>query len=162
MKVCNTEIMKMIKELEEQKSVLLKREEDCCTVSYKEGESKLNEGYNYQETRVAVRNIDSRVRYLRSVLARANCNVKVDSFDITIGEALTMLAQLQNERAQLEFLARHKQLSRRITPNGIVEFTECAFDTAVAEAEAKAIRKKINDLQIQIDRANLTNFVDID
>ncbi len=162
MKVCHTEIMKMIKELENQKDTLIDKENERATISYKEGEEKLDSGYDYLETRDAIENIDSRIRHLRVLLAKANCSVRVDKFDVTIGEALIMLAQLQDERAQVENLARRRQISRRLTMNGVLEFTECAYDTDRAQADAKLLRETISDLQMAIDRANLTNYIEID
>lgn len=161
MLVCHTEVMKMIKELEGQKLLLIRKEDECSTVSYKEGEPKLDTGYNYAEMRDSIEELDTRIRHLRSVLARANCEVYVDKFDITLGEALVMLAQLQSERSQVESLAARRQISRRITMNGVLEFTECVYDTARAEADAKVLRETINDLQMAIDRANLTNYVEV-
>ena len=38
MKICHTHAMKMIKELEEQKRLLIEKEDENCIVSYKEGE----------------------------------------------------------------------------------------------------------------------------
>ena len=161
MKACHTEVMKMIRELEEQKSLLLQKEDEISTVSYREDEKKIDEGYSYDSVRKSVRELDDRVRKLRSTLAKANCTVKVDKFNVTIGEALIMLAQLQHERMQVESLARRRQITRRITANGVLEFTECAYDIQKASDDAKALRDTINDLQMAIDRANLTNFVEV-
>ncbi len=161
MKVCHTEVMKMIKELEEQKTILLDKELEECVVSYKEGEEKLCGSYNYQETRKKIGEIDVRIRILRATLAKANCSVLVDGFNITIGEALVMLAQLQNQRSQVENLAKRKQITRRITMNGVLEFSECLYDTVQAESDAQALRKTISDLQMAIDRANLVNYVEV-
>ncbi len=161
MHVCHTEVMKMIKELEAQKQMLIRKEDERCTISYKEGEERLAPDYDYAEMRDAIEDVDSRIRHLRSVLARANCEVYVDKFDITLGEALVMLAQLQQEKVQVETLAARRQITRRITMNGVLEFTECLYDTERAEADAKVLRETINDLQMAIDRANLTNYVEV-
>lgn len=39
MKICHTHAMKMIKELEEQKRLLIEKEDENCIVSYKVGRS---------------------------------------------------------------------------------------------------------------------------
>lgn len=161
MKVCHTQAMKLIKELEEQKRLLIEREDENCVVSYKEGEERLPSGYDYGKMREEIRALDGRVRSLRAALARANCEVRAEPFGITIGEALVMLAQLQAERGQTESLAGRRQVSRRITPNGVVEYTECAYDVARAAEDVKALRGKIAELQMAIDRANLTNYIEI-
>lgn len=161
MKVCHAEVMKMIKELEAQKTDLIEKEERCSRVSYKEGEPRSDDGYEYAATRAAVHELDGRIRTLRAVLAKANCSVAVDDFGITIGEALVMLAQMQNERTQLSRLAGFRQLDREITYSGVVEYTQCLYDVNVAAADERALREKIVKLQVAIDRANLTNFVEI-
>ncbi len=85
----------------------------------------------------------------------------VDGFGVTIGEALVMLAQLQSERERTEFLASQKKISRRITQNGVLEYTECLYDPEKAKADSQALRKKISDLQMAIDRTNLNNIIEI-
>ena len=72
-----------------------------------------------------------------------------------------MLAQLQNKRRQLEYLAGMKQLSRRITENGTIEYTEKLFDVKAAAQAAKEVRARIGALQIAIDRANLNNYIEV-
>lgn len=161
MKICHTHAMKMIKELEEQKRLLIEKEDENCIVSYKEGEERLPAGYDYDKMREEIRSVDGRVCSLRAVLAKANCTVTVEPFGITIGEALVMLAQLQAERGQIESLAGRKQVSRRITSNGVVEYSECVYDVSRAAGDVKALREKIAELQMAIDRANLTNYVEI-
>lgn len=161
MKMCHTEVMKLIKELETQKCALIEQEDANSVVSYKEGETPMDTGYRYEETRAAVQALDDRVRSLRVLLAAANVSVKVEPFGVTIGEALVLLAQLQNARAQVDSLASRRPRCRRLTSNGVVEFTECAYDVSRAVADSKQLREKISALQIAIDRANLTNYVEV-
>lgn len=161
MKVCNTQAMKLIKEYEEQKRLLIEHENECAFTMYKEGEKKITNGYDYSAMRAEIRSLDEKIRHIRVALANANVTVLVDGFHVTIGEALVMLAQLQNERMQVESLAEHRKLTRRLTQNGIIEFTECLYDIEQAKNDVKEIRSKINELQMAIDRANLTNMIDI-
>ena len=161
MKVCHTVAMKAIKEYEEQKRVLLESENRNCAVSYKENEKKITNDYNYDAVRKEVAIIDEKIRKVKSILAYANATVKVDTFNITIGEALVLLAQLQKEKEQVEYLASRTQLTRRITPNGVLEYTECSYDVEKAKKDAVDLRNKISNLQIAIDRANLTNYIEI-
>lgn len=161
MKVCNTEAMKLIKEYEEQKRNLFSEEEGDSYISYKEGETKLTNGYDYEKVRLMVRELDQKVRAIRAKIAAVNCKKKIDGFDITIGEALVMLAQLQCEREQIEMLATRKQISRRLTMNGVLEFTECLYDTEKAKQDVIELRKKISELQMAIDRANLNTYIEI-
>lgn len=85
----------------------------------------------------------------------------VDGFDVTIGEALVLLAQMQKEIQQLDYLADKEQLTRRITYNGVVEYTECNYDVEKVKADLQALRTKVGKLQVAIDRANLITEIDI-
>lgn len=161
MKVCNMQAMKMIKELEARKAALLANEDRRCTYSYKEGENKVLPDYDYEATRTEVRSIDGRIRAIRSALARANTEVQVEGFGITVGEALVYLAQMQGERAQLESLTEAQQVTRRITANGVLEYTECAYDVKKASADLESLRMRIGELQVAIDRANLLNTIEV-
>ena len=161
MKICHMEAMKEIKALEEKKALLLSAENERCRVSYKEGEAKVDTGYSYRKTREAIALIDARIREIRSAIALANCTVKLDGFDCTIGEGLVMLAQWNAEHDKLSYMCRMQQKTRRITPNGTLEYTECLFDVTEVEAERDELRRKIGSLQVAIDRANLTSYVEI-
>ena len=145
MKICHTQAMKQIKELEAQKEALIDFEDDNCVLSYKEGEAKTVSSYDYAKTRDEIEKL-----------------VKVDGFNVTLGEALIMLAQMQNKKAQLESLSFKKQKSRSVTYNGVVEYSECVYDVEAVKAELKDLRLRISDLQIAIDRANLTNYIEVD
>lgn len=161
MKVCNMQAMKMVKELEARKDTLIHNEDSRCTVSYKEGEAKVVPDYDYGKTRAEIRALDDRIRAVRFALAKANVEAKVDGFGITIGEALVLLAQMQNERAQIESLTGRQQVSRRITANGVLEYTECVYSIDKAVEDLEALRVRIGELQIAIDRANLVHMIEI-
>lgn len=161
MKVCHMEAMKEIRTLEEQKELIIGNEISSYVVSYKEGEKKVDTGYSYSQTRQKIAQIDERIRKIKSVLARANCTVILDGFDITIGEGLVMLAQLGAEYERLSMLCRTPQISRRITPNGTLEYCECLFNTEEVTEERNALKRRIGALQVAIDRANLMGTVEI-
>lgn len=160
MKVCHMEAMKEIRLLEEEKAILLEKECERFRVSYKEGESKVDTGYSYQSTREKVAALDLRIREIKSALAKANCTCRLEGFDVSIGEALVMLAQWNAEYGRLSMLSA-QQLSRRITPNGILEYTECLFDVEEVARERNALKQRIGALQIAIDRANLLSEIEI-
>jgi len=161
MKMCNSEAMKAVKELEEKKKNIIYNEDNRSRISYKDGEEKVVTKYDYAETRKAVAEIDEKIRKIKRALAVSNCNAVVDDFGITIGEALVYLAQLNSEYTQLDELSEHNKLSRRITANGVVEYTECLYDPEQVVSDKEALHGKICKLQVAIDRANLTNFVEI-
>lgn len=161
MKICNSEAMKLIKELETKKNLIVFAETNRSRISYKEGEEKCPAKYSYEATRKQIREIDGQIRKLKHALAVANCSVKIDEFDITIGEALVYLAQLNAEYSRLDELGEYDKLSRRITSNGVLEYTECLYDPDKVVEDQQKLYSAICRLQVAIDRANLTNFIEI-
>lgn len=161
MKVCNSEAMKILKELETQKNLAVFTETTRSRVSYREGEEKRPTNYDYADTRKQIEEIDGKIRNIKHALSVANCTVKIDEFDITIGEALVYLAQLNAEYHRLDDLGRFNRLERRITSNGVIEYTECLYDPNRAVEEQKKLFSTIGKLQVAIDRANLTNTIEI-
>ena len=161
MKVCHMEAMKEIRALEEEKDLCLINESERSRVSYKEGEQKVNTGYCYTETRAKIAELDARIRKIRAALAKANCTVELEGYGITIGEGLVLLAQMNAEYDRLSQLCRAQQISRRITPNGTLEYTECLYDVKSVEEERNELKRRIGALQIAIDRANLISFIEI-
>lgn len=161
MKICNAEAMKMIKNLEADLAIVKQNEAFNATVSYKEGETKTKVNYDYDATRKEIAKINTAIRKIKHALAVANCNYMVDEFKITIGEALIYLAQLNNEYNLVSQLASRNKLSRRITANGVLEYTECSYDPEKAKQEQKEIYATIGKLQVAIDRANLNCYIEI-
>ncbi len=161
MKICNMEAMKKIKQLEEEIRLLDLNEKQNCIVSYKEGEEKSVPNYDYASTRKAIEKANAEVRKIKFALSIANTTYKIDEFNITISEALVYLAQLSNEYDRLSSLASRNKISRRITANGVLEYTECLYDTEEAKKEQRAVFEKISKLQVAIDRANLNCFIEI-
>lgn len=161
MKVCNSEAMKLIKELEEKKRILIYNEANRSRVSYREDEPMTTTKYDYAATRREIAELDGQIRKIKHALAKANCTVLIDEFNVTIGEALVYLAQLNAEYSRLNGLSSFEKLSRRITANGVIEYTECLYEPEQAERDQKELYAKIGRLQVAIDRANLNNFVEI-
>ena len=162
MKMCHSEVIKYIKELESKKHVLLRQEEKDCRYSYQQEETKIVPKYSYKATRKAVDELDTKIRKLRHALAVANCTVVVDEFNVTIGEALVMLAQYQNKCELLEDMSERQQITQRSTYSGMMEITCCNYDVATALKDYEQLRLVISRLQVAIDRANLTNYVEVE
>ena len=162
MKMCHSEVIKYIKELESKKRVLLRQEENDCKYTYQDESAKIVPEYSYKKTRKAVDELDTKIRKLRHVLAVANCTVMVDEFNVTIGEALVMLAQYQNKCELLSDMSSCQQISQRSSYSGKMDITCCNYDVATALKDYESLRLVISRLQVAIDRANLTNFVEVD
>ena len=162
MKMCHSEVIKYIKELESKKHVLLRQESNDCTYTYQDETSKIVPNYSYKKTRAAVDALDTQIRKLRHALAVANTTVMVAEFGVTLGEALVMLAQYQNKCELLSDMSSRQQISQRSSYSGIMEITCCNYDVERALKDYEELRLVIGRLQVAIDRANLTSYVDVE
>lgn len=160
MKMSCSAIMKRIKELDEQKNILIREELNRCVTSYVTEADKVDTGYNYSEQQSAIDGIDDEMRRLKSILNRVNATVKIKELGMTISEALVKLAQLNSKRARLQTLPT-VQSSRRVTYNGLIEFTVCNFDTEVVKCDIETLRTQISELQMAIDKINLNHQVEV-
>lgn len=161
MKVCHKEAMKRVKELEDKKERIINSENLLSSVTYKDGETPPKSEYSYSQTRKQIQAIDADIRRIKHELAKANCSVVIDGFDITLGEALVYLAQLNAELQRINLLADTKQTATTITANGVTVHCDCAYNVKTAVADAEAVNEKIGSLQVAIDRANLVNYIEI-
>ncbi|MCX4313318.1 MAG: hypothetical protein OSJ83_05580 [Clostridia bacterium] len=160
-KVCHKEAMKIISELNDKKTRLINTELREKTVRYRDGESRPTGGYSYQKTRDEIKKLDAEIRRIKHVLAKANCAVMLDGFDMTLGEGLVYLAQLTQEHERIDALANEMQTFVSITANGVTIHNDCMYDVKKAEADAAALNSEIGRLQVAIDRANLVNYIEL-
>ncbi len=162
MKMCHSEVIKYIKELENQKTMLLHKEEINSVYVYQTTDSVIVPEYDYETTRKQLDDLDVRIRRLKHILSVANCTVEVEGFGVTIGEALVMLAQYQNKAQTLERMASRQQKIQSSSFAGKMEITECNYDVAQVARDYEKLRLVISKLQVAIDRANLINTVEVD
>lgn len=160
MKICATEIMKRVKAIEEEKNTLLDFERNSCTSSYVTDKDKVDAGYDYDTVRAKIDGLDEQVCRLKAALNKINATVKVAGYSFTLGEGLVRLAQLSGKRAYLESLPE-VQSSRRVTYNGVIEFTDCLYSVDKVKQDIAAVREAIYKLQMAIDKTNLTHTVEI-
>lgn len=162
MKLCNAEIMKKIKLLEQTKNDILAEEHRINEVTYQTEKDKIDFGYNFYETRKKVDDIDREVRKYKRLLNYSNATTIVEGFDMTLGECLVYMAQLNNQVYLLESLSKKEAMTRRSTVNGVIEYTALNYEKAECQSKLQWVLETIAVLQIAIDRTNLTNMIDVE
>ncbi|MDD7457028.1 MAG: hypothetical protein PUK83_01145 [Clostridia bacterium] len=162
MKKCNTEIMKIIKALDEEKSALIVMEQQNSKVIYSTGEKKLNGDYDFDAVTKRIDEIDDEILKLKGKLSLSNATTAVEEFSMTISEALVYLAELQNKKDRYVYLSSSPK-KRRLSVNreGVVEYEETLYDPKLCLDKAKEISEMISRLQMAIDRTNLNNMIEL-
>ena len=155
---------KYIRQLEDDKAALLNREQQTCTYVLAKDEEVEPPVYDYADTRAKIDAIDEKVRKLRHALHRFNMETTLPDSDMTIDEALILMAQLSNKKARLDTLRSTLPVDRvtgRYMGN-LIEYRYANFDVELAKADYDAIEQQINALQLQIDLCNQTITFEVD
>ena len=161
MKLCNAEVIKKIKDFEEQKQEILSDEQKNCTTTYQTETDMIDTGYDFEKARNIVENLNKEIMRLKHALNVSNSTVIVEKFDLTIGECLVYMAQLNNEKVVLERMSRNRSKSRMTLYNGTVEYTVTNYDVEVCKDKLNDIKETLRKLQLAIDRVNLNNMIEI-
>ena len=162
MKLCNTEIMKKVKLLEQTKGDILAEERRIHQVTYQTEKDKFDYGYSFAETRTKIDAIDAEIRKYKRLLNLSNATTMVDEFDMTLGECLVYMAQLNRQIFTLEEMSKKESITRRSTINGVIEYTALNYDKAECQSRLQWVLETIAKLQVAIDRTNLTNMIEVD
>ena len=162
MKLCLKEVIKRIALLEQQKSQVLSDESQNCVTTYGADEKKENSTYIFANVRTEIEDINKRIRQLKHKLHYANATVNLSELNMTIGECVIYMAQLNGEKTILERMALKEPKYRRSTFGGNVDWTETNYTKEECRDVLKSISEQILQLQMVIDRANLTHEVEID
>ncbi|MBO7674212.1 MAG: hypothetical protein J6S63_04310 [Atopobiaceae bacterium] len=161
---------KYLRRLEDEKSLLLSRETTVCTFVRAQGEEVAAPAYDYAATRLRVARIDAVVCKLRHALHAFNVETLLPDSDLTIDEALVVLAQLSGEQRRLDTM-RSRQPCTRVTGSRgwggnsspvIIEYEYTNYDVAEAERDYQELTDRINDLQLKLDLCNQTVTFDVE
>lgn len=154
--------MKRINLLEAQKNEILTDEAQTCTTSYVDEVDKLVSGYDYADTRRLVSDIDDEIRTLRVAIHKANCTEVIPGRDMTAGEALVYIAQLNKEKSVLETLARRQPKTRTTTfRSSDVEYTELNYDVLRVRDDLRTRTGEIAEMQLALDEFNLMHKITV-
>ncbi len=165
MKMSNAEVMKKITLLNNEKDELRRREIQTNYIQYPSSEDKKQalEGndYDYYKTTEMIAEIDKQIIYLKGKLAYANATVMVDGYDLTIGQCLVKLGQLNDAIERYDSLRGQKQKSSMVASTGIVTYTEYLYNIAESKEIYKKLVEEKASLQVAVDRVNLLNEIEI-
>ena len=155
------EAIKKIKDLDDRKQVILRDERQKCMSSYQTEADKIDTGYDFMTVRKDIEHINNEIMKLKHALNVANSTVVVSEFELTIGECLIYMAQLNNERSVLEIMARSSPKSRHTVFNGAIEYTVINYDTNECKNRLENTKALITRLQLAIDRTNLNTTINV-
>ena len=168
MKKCNAELMKELKIIQEELSEKKSKVINESVVRYYENEEEPDKSFNYEELTKEIKDLYEKEQNIKKLLAYSNATTKLINYssDITIGEGLVMLAELNSYLSAINMLKRNNQIIKKVEhakfegDKDRVLVTEHLYDLKKVESEIKATKEKIHALQVAIDRTNLCNMIE--
>lgn len=157
----SAEANKMLRRLEDDKKYILDMEERSNTYIVTEGVKDVTiPEYDYEQCAKDIDDIDSKVRIIKHALNQFNCKTKLPESDITIDQALVMMAQLSNKRNKLDAMRKRLPRARKhgqfgVTSN-IVEYECINYDLDKVKTDYESVVDQIAELQMGIDYCNQT------
>lgn len=163
MKLCLAEAIKRVKMLNEDVSSLLSNEESQSSITYRDETEKITYDYNFDKTREQVANINSEILTLKRAINKANNETTIGVDGYTISDGLIKIAMIRKELTyHLEPMARKDKLSSRVDMrnDGLI-YTELLYNPDECKEYVRVQKELLNQIQMGIDRANLTTFIDV-
>ena len=168
MKKCNAELMKELKIIQEELSEKKSKVINESVVRYYENEEEPDKSFNYEELTKEIKDLYEKEQNIKKLLAYSNATTKLINYssDITIGEGLVMLAELNSYLSAINMLKRNNQIIKKVEhakfegDKDRVLVTEYLYDLKKVESEIKSTKEKIHALQVAIDITNLCNMIE--
>ena len=167
MQKCNTELMKELKAIQNEINETINNAECNNTVNYYEGEEQVERNFDYKEFVAKLDELRAKEGKVKALLAYSNATTKlVGMEDLTIGEGLVKLAQLNMKLKTLARFRTLKQVNKVIKhatfegDKDRVYVTERLYDPKQVDEDIKSLQREISHLQVAIDRTNLTNLIE--
>lgn len=168
MKKCNAELMKELKIIQEELSEKKSKLVSDSVARYYENEEEPDRSFNYEEITKEIKDLYEKEQNIKKLLTYSNATTKLINYssDITIGEGLVMLAELNSYLSAINMLKRNNQIIKKVEhakfegDKDRVLVTEYLYDLKKVESEIKATKEKIHALQVAIDRTNLCNMIE--
>lgn len=163
MKMYLAEAIKRVRLLSDDIDILLCHESTYNSITYRDESEKIISDYNYDETRKKIAELSDEILKLKRAINKANNDTLIGVNDYTISDGLVKMALIKKEiDIHLEQMIRKEKLSSRVDMrnDGLV-YTELLYDPDECKEYLKAQKVLLSEIQMGIDRANLTTTIEI-
>ena len=156
---------KWIKSLEDEKSFYISLEDTANVYILAEGEEIEKPDYDYEQVNGEIAKLDYKVRKIRHAINIFNATTVLEGLNITIDEALVMMAQLNNRKNKLDCM-RRRLPKERVNPmvsraKSYVEYEYANYDINKVKVDYQQISEEITKIQLALDMCNQTKTFEI-
>lgn len=157
------EAIKRVKMLNDDMMSLLSEEDTYSTVTYRDESEKITNNYDYNATRARINDINSEILRLKRAINKANNEVQIGVGDYTISDGLIKISMIRKELTyHLEPMSRREKLVSKVDiRNDGLMYTETLYNPEVCKEYVRSQKELLNQIQMGIDRANLTTIISV-
>lgn len=163
----SAEAAKLLRSLKDEEDLILAKEREGYTFEAALGENAddVRPDYSFKETCAALSEVRRKIITIKHAVNVFNSTTKIFG-NTTIDMALIMLPQLSSRKQMLNGMLMLPDKKRnKVYGNGsanVIDYTYTNFSAAEVKEEYERVSKKIDDLQLALDKANTTITMEID
>lgn len=163
----SAEAAKLLRSLKEEEELLLAKEREGYTFEAALGENAddVRPDYSFKETCAALSEVRRKIITVKHTVNIFNSTTKILG-DTTIDMALITLPQLSSRKRTLNgMMMLPKKKRNKVYGNGsanVIDYTYTNFTAEEVKEEYERVSKKLDDLQLALDKANSTLTMEID
>lgn len=163
MKITSAYANKLLKQLSEDKSFWLNKENESSTYVAAEGEKPVIPDYDYAAVAAEIAAIDRKMLAVKHAVNLSNATTLLDvqGKKMTVDQILVRMAQLTDRKFRLDAL-RKKEPQERLNSQALhnrvaaPEFRYINYDLEQVKQDFEAVSKELMELQIALDYHNQT------
>lgn len=162
MLLTSAEANKRLRKLNEEMTALELKESKAAVfnAAMGEDEEKIRPEYSFDETQEQLESLRNQIISLKHRISGFNLRTKVEGYDLTIDEALTLLPMLTERRKTLSKMAsrlpRERASSYGFGSNAVIDYTIANYDIASVQEAYDDLNDKVAALQNALDVTNST------
>ena len=160
--VTSAEVSKMLKKIQEEKSIVLAKERQSSVFNASLGEDveSVRPEYNYEETQKSLEFFDRKIRILKHAINCFNASQTVGDTGLTIDQVLVYIPQLTEMRARLYDMQNRLPKQRTsvggIGSNTVIDYRYANYSVEQAKEDYTRVSDELRKIQTALDVVNTT------
>ena len=165
MLLTSKEADKLLKQLENQKELLLIEEEQSkfFLASVGENVEDCRPEYDFKKMQEEILNIETKIISLKHQINIFNISTKVIGYDMTIDQMLVYIPQLTQKKNKLGSMQNVLPKTREMSSmrSSIIDYRYANYDIKAVKEAYAAISEELSNAQIALDKTNISLKFDV-
>ena len=165
MQYTSAEANKLLRQLQEERNMLLSQEQQSSTfiAATVEDTEAARPDYDYAAVQAQLRALEEKIRRVKHAVSAFNLSHTVEGFAMTVDQLLVYIPQLSERKARLSRMAGMPE-KRRMGSSGtnIIEYEYANYDPETVRADFAAVSEELSRAQLALDKLNTTETMEIE